>query len=340
MILEAHSRISDGLSGAVPVDQILSLDSRRAVASALNSPDKYIEFRDNNPSDSEEFRWKVLRDIGWLRDADPSQHILFKEIQDRRLINLMLAEALRWNIASPIDLNPESARAILEIFKAIDNLPVNVHKKLFPLMMSGYLLGHSTRVAIYTVLLAEAANKTKKYNINLVLAAISAALHDIGKNEAEQRKTHKFPGVFSEEQRKIIKLHPTFGEHAIDMLNGSGYSPIPIEMRDEVHNVTLMHHVRPDQHRHPERSYPQGITYDRVSIITRMVSIADAFDAMTTRKYGVPKGYLDRMPERAYGLLEENSGPQFDPELVKIFLQMKVKPVKGLRPVNNGGNLQ
>ena len=71
--------------------------------------------------------------------------------------------------------------------------------------------------------------------------------------------------------------------------------------------IVRLHHERPDG-----RGYPHGLTRERIPIATRIVSVCDAYGAMTKRRpYSAP---LD--VEAALGELERHAGTQFDPEVV------------------------
>jgi HD-GYP domain-containing protein (c-di-GMP phosphodiesterase class II) len=328
MILNGtHPRIANELSDILPEKELHSLDARRAVTRALNRTNgETLDFRNSDDSD---FRDKVTRHYSLLKGVDPSQHILFRGIEDRRLVNLMLEESLHWDIESPIPLNPAAAQAILELYQGIDNLPLEVHKKLFPLTMTGYLLGHNIRVGIYAAILMEAANAhdPEKYNISPEKVARAGALHDIGKNDKMQRQTSRLPGEFSSPtQYFTMKLHPAWGRRAIDTLNESGCSPIPKEDRGDVRDAAHFHHVRPDDD--PVRSYPKGMPYAKISHGIRAISIADAFDTMTTRGYILQKHGRSHIITWAREELAKCRGSQFDPELVDIFLRMNIRPIK------------
>ena len=77
--------------------------------------------------------------------------------------------------------------------------------------------------------------------------------------------------------------------------------------------AVLGHHERYDG-----KGYPRGISGEDIPVSARCLSIADAFDAMVSKR-----SYKNRMPlENALSEIEKNLGSQFDPELGKLFVKM------------------
>jgi putative nucleotidyltransferase with HDIG domain len=131
----------------------------------------------------------------------------------------------------------------------------------------------------------------------LVEVELGALLHDVGKLRLPRELLTK-PGELTEEERRLIRLHPDWGA---DMVAG-------IPGLEAVSLIVRLHHERPDG-----RGYPHGLTHDRIPMATRIVSVCDAYGAMTKRRpYSAP---LDL--EAALGELERNAGTQFDSEVVE-----------------------
>lgn len=152
-----------------------------------------------------------------------------------------------------------------------------------------YTGGHLWRVSRYARLLAEAAGLDHAEAARISLGGF---LHDLGKigvPDAILRKT----GRLSDEEYAVIKTHPDLGKR---MLAGH---PLAELVRHALHS----HHERPDG-----TGYPRGLRDDMIPLEARIVSICDAFDAMTSSR-----PYRTGMPrEKALAIIGDNLGLQFD----------------------------
>lgn len=136
------------------------------------------------------------------------------------------------------------------------------------------------------------------------LKAISN-LHDIGKIAIDDSILNK-PGKLTEDEWEIIKRHPEIGYRIIST------SPEYAEIANDI----LSHHEKYDG-----TGYPRGLKGDNIPIRARIIAIADAFDAMVSRRpYREPRSIEDAKEE-----ILRCSGTQFDPKLVKIFLDILEK---------------
>lgn len=160
-----------------------------------------------------------------------------------------------------------------------------------------YTRGHSERVAFYANSLAQA---TGKYSFDeLRTFRYACLLHDIGKVNIPDSILMK-PGKLTMEEYEVIKKHPEVGANAIAKVKN-----LEISL-----DVIRYHHERWDGGGYPERLEKEEIPY-----LARIVSIADAFDAMTSSR-----SYRSAMPvEEAFKRIVEGKGTQFDPELVEKF---------------------
>jgi putative nucleotidyltransferase with HDIG domain len=163
-----------------------------------------------------------------------------------------------------------------------------------------YTKGHSERVAYYSLSLAKKLNIYNKDELNAFYYA--CLLHDIGKIHIPDRILMK-PGKLTEEEFEIIKTHPRVGAEAIKK----------VEKLNDSLSIILSHHERWDG-----RGYPESLKQEKIPLAARIVSIADAFDAMTsTRSY---RKALDL--DTAYNRILEGRGTQFDPHLINIFKEV------------------
>jgi putative nucleotidyltransferase with HDIG domain len=130
----------------------------------------------------------------------------------------------------------------------------------------------------------------------LVEVELGALLHDVGKLRLPRELLTK-PGELTGEERRLIRLHPDWGAEMVGHIPGL----------EAVALIVRLHHERPDG-----LGYPYGLTHERIPLATRIVSVCDAYGAMTKRRpYSAP---LDL--DAALAELERNSGSQFDSDVV------------------------
>jgi len=166
-----------------------------------------------------------------------------------------------------------------------------------------YTYGHSKKVSDYAVSLGETIGLPQE-KVDIIRAA--GLLHDIGKVGVPDSILNK-KGKLNDDEWKLIKDHPKLGveilRHVIDLVNC-----LP---------VILHHHERFDG-----TGYPSGLKGDNIPIEARILSVADAFDAITS-----PRPYRDQLSsQQALEELQRCSGTQFDPEVMEHFVRMIVPP--------------
>jgi putative nucleotidyltransferase with HDIG domain len=157
-----------------------------------------------------------------------------------------------------------------------------------------YTRGHSDRVAHYANLISNEMNLSEKYANSLNCAAL---LHDIGKIGVPEHILNK-PGKLSEEEFEKVKTHPVLGATIVKKIDFMADSSLFIRY----------HHERQDG-----TGYPEGLIGDNIPLGAAILSVADAYDALTSdRPYRKAKS-----PEDAIEEIEKNSGTQFKPEVVR-----------------------
>jgi putative nucleotidyltransferase with HDIG domain len=126
------------------------------------------------------------------------------------------------------------------------------------------------------------------------LVEFGAMLHDIGKITTPDDILNK-PGPLDDEEWDVMRDHTVAGQRLLDRVGGT------------LHDVGLV--VRSSHERYDGSGYPDGLAGAQIPLAARIVAVADAYSAMTTRRsYREP---LD--PRRALAELEANAGTQFDP---------------------------
>ena len=159
-----------------------------------------------------------------------------------------------------------------------------------------YTAGHTNRVTEYSMLLAEAAQLSQEETLTLKRAA---QFHDIGKLVIDLSCIQK-PGPLTLEEWELIKKHPEIGASIIE----------PLSFMDKERKIIRHHHEKIDG-----SGYPDGCTGNELDTLTRIITIADSYDAMTSKRNY--RRNLTRV--EAVAELRRCSGSHFDQEMVEIF---------------------
>jgi putative two-component system response regulator len=139
----------------------------------------------------------------------------------------------------------------------------------------------------------------------------SAPLHDIGKVGIPDRILLK-PGRFTPDEFEIMKSHTTLGRDAIQHAEDSLGT-----------NVDFLSMAKEIAYGHQEKwdasGYPEGIGGDEIPVSARLMSVADVYDALISRRV-----YKDGMShEKAVSIISEGKGSHFDPDMVDAFVEIQ-----------------
>ncbi len=162
-----------------------------------------------------------------------------------------------------------------------------------------YTKGHSERVTQTSVALAQELNLPEREIDNIEYAAL---LHDIGKIGIDERILGKNDGLTGKEFERI-KEHTIMGAKIIE----------PVEFLKDSYKTIYHHHERYDGN-----GYPDGLKGEDIPISSRIIAVADAYDAMGSDRPYRKKLKQDKIMKE----LTEQSGKQFDPEVVKALLSV------------------
>ena len=158
---------------------------------------------------------------------------------------------------------------------------------------------HSERVSRYAGILARELGLSKR---DVERAETCGLLHDIGKIAVSQRDIVQKPGPLTEAERARVALHADIGA---DILNRVG-------IFSDIAPIVRWHHERMDG-----RGYHRMLPED-VPLLARIVTVADAFDAMTSdRVYRMALSVEDAVAE-----MERHEGRQFDPQIVRALCRL------------------
>jgi len=169
---------------------------------------------------------------------------------------------------------------------------------------SDYTLNHSVNVSALSVALGYRLGIERKRLADLGIAAL---FHDIGKVNVPKEILTK-PSSLTQEEYEVLKKHPYKGAEMLTHIKGLGGLPIRAII------VALEHHMGIDLSGYPRRSKKRNI-----NLFSKIIAIADVFDAMTTSR-----AYREIPYKRDEVLAEmmKESGKKFDPLLLKAFANM------------------
>ena len=174
---------------------------------------------------------------------------------------------------------------------------------------------HVARTSAYAKALAECAREDGVYTEQISdhfieLLYTLAPMHDVGKILVSDKILRK-PGKLTPEEYEEIKKHAEFG--------GKVVRQILADITDEEYlsfasDIATYHHEKWDG-----TGYPQGLKADNIPLCARIMTFADVFDALVSKRC-----YKDPIPvEKAFEIIEKDAGSHFDPYLARVFINHK-----------------
>lgn len=292
IILPSESRIDSFWNGEITLqDNVI-----------LFKPDKSLDVAQINPGAKENFGFILYSDevlnlkefeIVGHRYAEVSSYPLFYV---GVLAAIVSAIVLAWQITFDIRTRQMEQRRINDekiIVETMHTLSNFIDAK------DEYTRGHSIRVSAYAVKIARRMHLPEDEIRHLSYIAL---MHDCGKMGIPDSILNK-PGRLTEEERRIIEQHTVLGGKILEHMTA-----IP-----GVQDGALYHHERYDG-----KGYPEGLSSTDIPLYARIIGVADSFDAMNSDRC-----YRKRLPmEVIKKELQENSGKQFDPEIVKHMIRI------------------
>ncbi len=162
-----------------------------------------------------------------------------------------------------------------------------------------YTNGHSSRVAEYARMIAERSGYSKREQDEIYMMGL---LHDVGKIGMPDEVINK-PARLSEEEYALIKTHPEIGNEILGT----------IKEQPKLAAAARWHHERFDG-----TGYPDRLAGDAIPEEARIIAVADAYDAMTSRR-----SYRDILPQQqVLREIKDGSGTQFDPRFAQVMIDL------------------
>lgn len=220
------------------------------------------------------------------------------EIMVQRVGRILELSRLQKNLQYEVKVQTQRAE---ERRHQVEKLSEEVMKTLANTIdaKDAYTNGHSLRVAKYSKEIAKRAGKTREEQKEIYQMAL---LHDIGKIGVPDEIINK-DSRLTDEEYAAIRKHPAIGS---DILK-------TIEQIPDIMIGARWHHERYDG-----RGYPDGLKGEEIPEIARIIGVADAYDAMTSKR-----SYRNILSQDVVrGEIERGKGTQFDPFFADIMLQL------------------
>ncbi|MBP1464101.1 GAF domain-containing protein [Candidatus Chloroploca sp. M-50] len=170
-----------------------------------------------------------------------------------------------------------------------------------------YTRGHSQRVSDFSVAIAQELGLD---HAMIYRVRIASKLHDVGKIRIPDRILKK-RGTLTEAEFRQMRQHPLYG---VEFLKENGL--LELELLRDAWQALAQHHERLDG-----GGYPYGLKDVQISLIGRIVAVADVFDAITSHRTYRPA----RSVEEALAILQRIAGRELDEECVAALLRARSK---------------
>jgi putative nucleotidyltransferase with HDIG domain len=216
---------------------------------------------------------------------------LVKEVQEgiktQRLINVRKAKHMMQGAVTSI-MQDDSALLGLTSIKNYDD----------------YTFNHCVNVAIYAIALGQRVGIPKKHLCHLGMAGL---FHDIGKMGIPKEVLNK-TGKLSPQEWAMIRAHPVVGVEMVIRMKEWG------ELSARLIDAAFEHHLKYDLTGYPRLARKRNLT-----LFGKIIAISDFYDALVRPRVYRQYPYVS---EKILGLMLERAGKDFDPALVKVFINM------------------
>jgi putative nucleotidyltransferase with HDIG domain len=334
---------------------LLSIDRDRFFfnnARVIASADKYPTFkafwqemrkrRIGRVEFSEGVSGEHLKELAYVLSSLEENHegnslAVKKQLEDGNIQSIKVGE-LEFFKDEEIDIDPEGqkryskevyfrgiglVREVVEAIRQQKPLPMRKAKRLMEKVVNAiiqddstllglaniknydeYAFNHSVNVTIYAVALGQRIGIPKKHLSHLAMAGL---FHDIGKTKIPEKILSQAEKLSAEESA-ILRSHPVIGTELVMKMKEWG------ELSARMMEGAFEHHLRYDL-----TGYPKLTQKKKVTLFGKIVAIADFYDALV-RARGYPR--FPYVSEKILEIMLERSGKDFDPAIVKVFINM------------------
>jgi putative nucleotidyltransferase with HDIG domain len=264
----------------------------------------------------------IFEIIIYLKDEDLklsySKEETYRNFKNKYELSLLDIKSIINKIVAGGSLDHDTINHITDIIFDFSNYGSDVVKYLNSLKkMDEYTYTHCINVALYAMLIGRWMNLSDEMIKDLVQAGL---LHDIGKLMVENKIITK-PDRLTNSEFFEIKKHTIYG---YDLINADNHININVK------NAILMHHERLDG-----SGYPLGLKSKDIPLYTKIISVADVFDAMTSDRV-YKKGTT---PFKAFQMFMTEGVKIFDTSVLFILLENLSAYYIGMNAVLNSGEI-
>jgi response regulator RpfG family c-di-GMP phosphodiesterase len=310
---DASRRVAEEEYAVVIIDHKPPIDAKRLVSeTTMAQPDALVVVMTPDATEGREFdlempgkvfrflagpeqRWQltgIVSESLRLARLERDQKDLIKKLsleygklqRREKLLDVVVRERTRELQVAYENLKAASRQALLGLAEAIE-------------AKDPYTKGHCGRTAVYSMALGKEARLSEA---DLEVLEFGAFLHDIGKIGVRDSVLLK-PGSLDDDEWKHMKIHPVVGYQIA----------VQLDMLKPMIACIRNHHERWDG-----TGYPDKLKAEDTPLLARIVCLGDAYDAMAT-----DRPYKKAIPmDECKQILRRQAGPQFDPELVELFI--------------------
>lgn len=178
-----------------------------------------------------------------------------------------------------------------------------------------YTFYHSANVGVLSVAIGSMISQDHRF---LSILGVAGLLHDVGKLALSSEIINK-PGALSPDEWAAMRAHPVIGAQMVAAMPGIDKAAVV---------AVLEHHQRFDG-----TGYPKPLGSQRQHLVSRIIALADAYDAMTSRRsYSAA-----RQHDQALSIITSSMGTSFDPALVQLLIKMLgVYPPRSIVRLSDG----
>ncbi len=267
------------------MDGFQTIESLREVEKGQGFQEIPVIFLTANEAGKAEMKGLALGAMDFIRKP------FIPEVLVMRVKHMIELKALQMDLASEVEKKTAEVKQLS--MQVVEAMADAIDAK------DTYTNGHSGRVAEYSREMAKRLGYDDRTQKSIYVMGL---LHDVGKIGVPDAVINK-PARLTDEEYEIIKTHPVIGARILEKIKAM---------------PTLMTGARWHHERYDGKGYPDGLKGNDIPEEARIIAVADAYDAMSSRR-----SYRDELSqETVRAEIEKGRGTQFDPAFADIMLQM------------------